>query len=531
MRISDKPQAHTQRATESTATESTATESTATESTATNAAQNAGTATRVVDEAATFGRGPQIPGADEHGATASNPSSANGVSPLQTRQFTPKENLFSLVPGRIPNAVGLDVVLKGLSKSPDSKKLVAQVVQTMEAETGVKVPAALVSAASANPERLADILKLSPAQMSAGLQALQQGHAAGSVPQVPDRKRLLPQRFNFKDLGKVEFERPSNPPQEVAPGLYRGGFPNPDVDDASAKNRTVMAEVFDRLADNANLPAGDRFQVEFAGGTFTRTDTFLKKLKEEGYEVSATVEHRVANFAELLTKAPDGSFLDVPAPLMVDVDLGGAGASNKSVEVPSIHSEVVFDIRPPKDAKDPEVPAAKIKWYQGVSATGFFPAEVDQTPAWTGKTVTDTFTGDDATRAFELASLMGDVINQAAKDQGLYASGYGLTGVCNDSVAVLEMALTGRSTSYPLLMQDALLKPELQKRLSDRNHRDDPDYKTLLSAIDALPSDTTPNASALDRALTSIPWAAGQEPFHSSVAAREALEKAGASAL
>ncbi len=425
----------------------------------------------------------------------------------------------------------LDVALKGLSKSPHSKQLVAQVVQTLEAETGVKVPAALVSAATANPERLADILKLSPTQMRAGLQALQQGHAAGAVAQVPERKRLLPQRFAFKDLAQVAYERPKAAPQEVAPGLYRGGFPNADVDDATAKNRAVMAEVFDRLADNANLAPADRFEVQFAGGTFTRTDTFLKKLKDAGYEVTATVEHRVANFAELLTKAPDGSFVDVPAPLMVDVDLTNGGPGAQSVQVPSIHSEVVFDIQPPKGAKNPEVPAAKIKWYQGVSATGFFPAEVNQTPAWTGKTVTDTFTDDDATRALNLASLMGDVINQAAKDQGLYASGYGLTGVCNDSVAVLEMALTGRSTSYPLLMQDALLKPELQKRLSDRNHRDDPDYKTLLNAIEALPSDTHPNPSALDRALTSIPWPAGQEPFHSSVAARQALLDAGATAV
>ena len=47
--------------------------------------------------------------------------------------------------------------------------------------------------------------------------------------------------------------------------------------------------------------------------------------------------------------------------------------------------------------------------------------------------------------------------------------------------------------------------------------------REILESIDDLPSDTGPNATACGRAPASLPWAAGREPFGSSVAARKIL--------
>ena len=122
-----------------------------------------------------------------------------------------------------------------------------------------------------------------------------------------------------------------------------------------------------------------------------------------------------------------------------------------------------------------------------------------------------------------VAGAFTDVVEDAAKRLDLYADGYGITGVCNDSVAVVQQAVTGNATQYPLLMNDDVLLGELKKRLSDGDRTGDATYRSLKKAIGDLPSDTKPNPSAQRRALQSLPWEAGKEPLQSTVDARRIL--------
>ena len=231
----------------------------------------------------------------------------------------------------------------------------------------------------------------------------------------------------------------------------------------------------------------------------------------------------MANFAALHAKGPDGTLRDVPAPLMVRT--GVKDAQGQEAVVPAVHSELVIRVSPGPDAKEPKVEAA-CKWYQGVSATGFFPADLFETPAWAGASVPDRFSGKEALKAVRMAGILSDVINHAAEDLGLQASGYGVTGVCNDSVAIIQHALTGRTTAYPLVMRDETLAPEIGRRLADANRSDDTDLRALKRSIAAVPSDVQANATSRARALACIPWAAGQEPLAGAVTARRVLSAA-----
>src|SRR5690606_35145584 len=120
--------------------------------------------------------------------------------------------------------------------------------------------------------------------------------------------------------------------------------------------RVVFAEVFDRLACNAEDGASERFRVRYAGGEYTRLDTFLEALRKSGHEVTVSVNHRVANFSALMTRGPGGELLDVPAPVMVRT--GKRDASGEEARVPSVHSELLIDV------KGPDV-TTQLKWYQG----------------------------------------------------------------------------------------------------------------------------------------------------------------------
>ena len=74
-------------------------------------------------------------------------------------------------------------------------------------------------------------------------------------------------------------------------------------------------------------------------------------------------------------------------------------------------------------------------------------------------------------------------------------------------------------------MRDELLFGELKKRPSDADTRDDQLCAELQRAIDALPIDVRANASLKARALKSLPWELGREPFDSMVEARQILSR------
>jgi hypothetical protein len=206
------------------------------------------------------------------------------------------------------------------------------------------------------------------------------------------------------------------------------------------------------------------------------------------------------------------------------VKTGVKDAQGREAVLPSVHSEVVFSIRAGAHSSDPKL-EGDIKWYQGVPNTGFFPCETMRKSTWTGTLAAATIPARDGLRAITLAGVLADVIQDVSHKEGLAMAGYGITGVCNDSVAILQQAMTGQVTGYPLFMRDAVLLKEIDLRLNDKNRSDDGALKALKAAIAAVPSDDTPTATSTARALSSIPWPAGQAPYISTEAAREILTK------
>jgi hypothetical protein len=437
-------------------------------------------------------------------------------------------SLFELRPGVQPDAVSLPMALKQLAGSPQADAVVTGLAAEIKQKLGIDVPPALVAAARANPERVDDRLAFTPGQMRAGFDALPTHHkvttpAPTSTQPTHSKSRQLPQRFDTATVDKVAITRSAGDLKELAPGLWRGDVPNAAMSDAAAKKNIVLAEIVDRLADNAGKPEKERFVLEHRGGRYTSLPHFIEALEKDGYTVEAKITHRVADFVALKTKAPDGSILDVPVATMVKT--GVKDAQGREAVLPSVHSEVVFSIRAGAHSSEPKL-EGDIKWYQGVPNTGFFPCETMRKSTWTGTSTADRIPPQDGKKAITLAGVLADVIQDVSHKEGLAMAGYGVTGVCNDSVAILQQAMTGQVTGYPLFMRDAVLLKEIDLRLKDTNRSDDGALKTLKAAIAAVPSDDTANATSTKRALSSIPWPAGQAPFFSTEQAREILEKA-----
>lgn len=463
------------------------------------------------------------PGAEKPRASgATNPLVLGGAELLGKAAANAGPSSFTLVPGRYPTAVGLPDVLAKLGNSPEGQQMVDKLLGQLTERTGVPVAPEMRDAILKNPQLITRAFELSPEALRNGMVAVNAAYQAGKIPQTSPRTKLLPQTFDFAKLGALEVPRGGGDLKQIAPGLFKGSLPS-DTSDAQVKTNRVVAEVFHRLSNNATAPANERFSVKYGGGEYTRLDTFLGALQKDGYQVNVSFEQRIANFADLKAAVPGTNppqFVDVPAPLMVKT--GITDALGKEALVPAAHAEMIVTLSSSPETKGPKLDS-RSKFYQGTGGTGFFACDVSAEPAWLGRVQHGEVTGDAAVRAVKLAGLLGDVINDSAKALNLYADGYGVTGVCNDSVAVIEQAMLGAAHEYPLMMQDAVLQAELQKRLGDGVRRDDPDYRVLSENIARLPTDTSPNASLRERALASIPWSPGKEPFVSTEQARKIL--------
>lgn len=191
--------------------------------------------------------------------------------------------------------------------------------------------------------------------------------------------------------------------------------------------------------------------------------------------------------------------------------------------VPAGHSEMVFSFRATEATRGPKL-SANTTFLQGTEGTGFSASNGYEVPAWLGLTTSAQLTQGKAAEALVYAGAFTDVVQAASKQLGLYAEGYGVTGVCNDSIAVIEQALVGKTSAYPLLMQDDTLLPQLEQRVRNSEAQAAGRYRRLAQAVRELPSDAQLNESSQERLLASFPWKRGEEPFASTVDARRILE-------
>lgn len=447
-----------------------------------------------------------------------------------------KVPLFELVPGRYPDAYSLVTLLNEIGTGPAGAGVAKALAAEYEKMVGKPINPAYLGLAASKPAALLDGLAVEVSDLAKGINALNamakaKAAKAGGKVELPPKERKLPQSFDVAKLASAPHVRPDYTKEwkDLVPGqpglLFQGDLPNLQLSDAQAKVNLAMAEAIDRLAENASAPKKDQFHLTYKGKSFTRIDAFVKALVKDGYQVDVTVDHRIANFANLKTKRPDGQIMDVPAALMVKTGFFDEKGENQAV-VPSTHSELTISIRKGPNNKDGF--DADLKWFQGISGTGFFAGGLAATPTWCGKKIADTYSGEKAVEALELAGLMGDVINKSAKAQQLAVGGYGVTGVCNDSVAIIQQAMSGHVTAYPLVMRDETLAGEFQKRMSDQDTFDDKRYQRLIDAVAIVPRDDliSTNLSIEDakavreerkfRAKYSIPYESKKEPFYST---------------
>ena len=433
----------------------------------------------------------------------------------------PPRSSYALVPGRYAKTMSLPdaLVQTGQASNPQFTR---QMLNRLRQLTGVDVAAHLPTPRGAAIS-LTNLLEITPLQLSEAMSARNKAYQSGAMNDVAKPKRLLPQSFDFAKWASVETPVRRDTLAEMATDLLSSDVVSA-VDDKQMKQNTVLAEVLQRLAGNANVPAEEQFEVTYDGNSYRTLDGFVKGLLADGYRLDVRFNHRIANITALKQRVYESDpeeLLDVPAPIMLKTGL--RDANGVEAVVPAAHSEMVFSFRATDATRGPKL-SADTTFLQGMEGTGFFPANGYQVPQWLGSMTSAHLTQSKAAEALVHAGAFTDVVQAASKQLGLYAEGYGVTGICNDSVAVIEQAVVGKTSIYPLLMRDETLLPQLEQRVRNSEPQEAARYRRLAQAIRELPSDAALNESTRARALASIPWEAGKEVFASSVDARRILK-------
>ncbi|KAL6060736.1 hypothetical protein QOT17_013368 [Balamuthia mandrillaris] len=475
-------------------------------------------------------------------AEASSPLLSNNKlypssSSFPQQQRIDSKSLFSLIPGRYPNAVSLPDVLEALPNTPGSRQFIQQLAEWIYKTIGIPIPAFVIDLVFEDSSYLLNYFALSPLQLMDGMLALNVAYQLGLISYTPPKVDYLPNK-GFDLANALQF--PLNlsnylpgPPVQLAPNLWQGFYRG------KASNQTIQEEIvwslaLNQLANNSHLPDDsnvERFEVTYNGEKVASVEQLLRALMKNGHSISVYLTWRAVDFFGWLTqvKVDDKwEWREVPLPLMLRTGVTRKNKNGETEEAifPSIHDELVIEIKSGPSSKGTKFDGTLL-WYEGDNGIGFFAGDLYSYASWVGGFDSSYMEGEQAVQYLTMASVLSDALIQTAVDFHLYGLGYGVTGVCVDSVAAIEYTVYHNITLYPLMMNKGYVEPTLRKYINLHN-RNQKYYQALLDAIHAFTPDYDNAKPSYDptlpeRALRSISWPAGSEPFQCVVDARSIL--------
>ena len=320
-------------------------------------------------------------------------------------------------------------------------------------------------------------------------------------------------------------------PKEIHPaleGLYFGnqGLGSVYSIEEEATN-AVASSICNKLAANALrgtrlLHANSHFShkqftVIMQSESIQSLENFFDALERSGHVVSIVMRTNITSMGVgLSAKCEDGSFAQIPLayPLKTGLSIKKHSDSllNKEAVTLMTHGACFVKI------EGPLFKNVELEWCLNVTGfTGFQPVGGVLRP-WQADPKASVYhsveflsTRENRHRAFRLMTVISCVTNLVADSNRIVLGGYGYMGVCLDSIAVLQQALTGSCTMYPLFLGGAAKMTLLDGYRMFQHHTCVYDKETslLMRSLISLPCDLLVEprdaAKTARRALAALP--------------------------
>ncbi|MBX7099067.1 MAG: hypothetical protein K1X89_15255, partial [Myxococcaceae bacterium] len=213
---------------------------------------------------------------------------------------------------------------------------------------------------------------------------------------------------------------------------------------AHAADSSRLASVLDGLALGAlvvELPA------DAGAGPAATLDALLDALERSGHVLEVRDERLLANFGDL-----ERTGRPVATPLWAAT---GLRDQEGDVFLPVPHAQLVLEVRGPWVT-------GQVTFYPSLDLAGAgdggarFRPDVTADQPWCGARVAHRYVGAEARRAVALMGLMRRELDAKVRARKLPLDGYFALGVCTLAPAVVEQALEGATTLWPLTHDPAL---------------------------------------------------------------------------
>jgi len=275
-------------------------------------------------------------------------------------------------------------------------------------------------------------------------------------------KRLAENPATQRD-DRYEFMRPVN--EKYLPGLNRGapGIPvRESIHERSASR--LLTVLFNKLCMNLydemeGVDAMEDFFVEITlngevKSFATPADLLSALMDHPEYSVEIGLRSLLTSFGfAICVRDLDNQIYHVP--LCIPMRSGITDANDEDIVCPMSHAGVPVTVKGPAfgDA------AVSVEFYQMVgSFTGWQSFVWRNWPwhlgseRWHNKSYSpDLWTPEKQLDLVRACSILSVLSNTAARDKGLVEGGYGYNGVCLDSVAIVQAAVFGQTSIFPLL--------------------------------------------------------------------------------
>lgn len=256
------------------------------------------------------------------------------------------------------------------------------------------------------------------------------------------------------------------------PNIKYGHFISETVPLKMVTQNYAVAAIMTKLAEEK----GYRLRFPTAHGSFvtvTNLEEFLQVLWRTGHHIELRDDRTFANF---ISFTYGEQYIRWPVWFHTSV----VNEQNEELIFPAPHSQFVWQITGP-------IVNARVNFFLGIHGLNFFPKLDEERPQWTGFAskiqITDETLSNKALIK-KATDRAGVYLRRVRQEAVLYSKdypvdGYGFIGICNDSSAIVESAISETTSFYPLFRSAQL--EELSKV-----------YDGLEGILSKLPNDSVP---------------------------------------
>lgn len=396
--------------------------------------------------------------------------------------------------------LSVEYVLSEIGRSPGAVAAACEVAAAISRRFGHPIEAEEFAKKIQEPREISLLFSVRIRDLVHGFSTAQAlADAGGAVASTNSFK--LPKTVAWKEA-PTYFEAVAGAPEQMFGNLYRYVKPS-GISARAVRVRSAFGEILDRLALNRSLPERERFGIVYQDNKYLDFDEFIDALVRTGHKVEMDVSNEVADFLHLMFREPSGVFREVRTE--VQIRTGYFTSAGDEITIPAVHSHLIFRVAGPQLNVD-------VEFYQGTHGTHFCPSLVIQGQSWVGIRKSGTYDGHEAVKALRAAGLYLDLLHTISREDALFAGGYGQSGICNDSVAVIEMLLNKDVTVYPLLIDKRRVIRQLDILIA-KHPAIARRYRKIRQAVVNMPSDVELNKTQPQRILGSIPYRAGSTPY------------------